>query len=92
LSATADGGQAPRLEDIGRLLGNGDWLVSYGTARRAVGDWYRRAGRAGLENLIAEVRSGNDFDAAINAIAPVTTASASSPRTTPAGDAPGYGR
>ena len=69
LRATDHGRKAPKLEDIGKMLGNGDWLLSYGTARREVGAWYLRAGRSGLERLIAELKDGKGFDTAFNSIA-----------------------
>lgn len=77
-SKTTDNGcNAPKLENIGEMLGKGDWLLSYGTARREVGEWYLRAGRAGLEHLIAEVKNGGDFNSAFNSIA--STEGASNP-------------
>lgn len=66
LKATDNGCNAPELKNIGEMLGKGDWLLSYGTARRAVGAWYLHAGRAGLERLIAEVKNGSDFNSAFN--------------------------
>ena len=68
LKATDDGRNAPALNAIGAMLGKGDWQLSYGTARRKVGNWYRRAGRPGLEMLIAQVKAGNDFDSTFNAM------------------------
>ncbi len=75
LKATDNGCNAPKLEKIGELLGKGDWLLSYGTARREVGAWYLRSGRAGLERLIAEVKKGDDFNSAFNSIASIESAS-----------------
>jgi hypothetical protein len=77
LKATDNGCNAPKLENIGEMLGKGDWLLSYGTARREVGAWYLHAGSAGLERLIAEVKNGSDFNSAFNTIA--LTESASNP-------------
>jgi len=75
LKATDNGCNAPKLENIGEMLGKGDWLLSYGTARREVGAWYLHAGRAGLERLIAEVKNGSDFNSAFNSIASIESAS-----------------
>ena len=75
LKATDNGCNAPKLENIGEMLGKGDWLLSYGTARREVGAWYLHAGRAGLERLIAEVKNGSDFNSAFNSIASIKSAS-----------------
>jgi len=75
LNATDNGCNAPKLESIGEMLGKGDWLLSYGTARREVGDWYLHAGRAGLERLIAEVKNGSDFTSAFNSVASIESAS-----------------
>ena len=75
LKATDNGCNAPKLENIGDMLGKGDWLLSYGTARREVGAWYLHAGRAGLERLIAEVKNGSDFNSAFNSIASIESAS-----------------
>lgn len=75
LKATDNGCSAPKLENIGEMLGKGDWLLSYGTARREVGAWYLHAGRAGLEHLIAEVKNGSDFNSAFNSIASIESAS-----------------
>lgn len=77
LKATDNGCNAPKLENIGEMLGKGDWLLSYGTARREVGAWYLHAGRAGLERLIAEVKNGGDFNSAFNSIASIEGASKS---------------
>ena len=62
LKITNNGLNAPELKDIGRMLGRGDWLLVYGTARREVGRWYQRVGCAGLALLIANVKDGKDFD------------------------------
>lgn len=75
LKATDNGCNAPKLENIGEMLGKGDWLLSYGTARREVGAWYLHAGHAGLERLIAEVKNGSDFNSAFNSIASIESAS-----------------
>ena len=75
LKATDNGCNAPKLENIGEMLGKGDWLLSYGTARREVGAWYLHAGRAGLERLIAEVKNGSDFNSAFKSIASIESAS-----------------
>jgi len=48
--------------------------LSYGTARRAVGEWYLHAGRAGLARLIMEVKGGKDFDSVFNTIASIERA------------------
>jgi hypothetical protein len=50
----------------------GSWLLSYGTARRAVGEWYLHAKHAGLMYLIAEVKNGEDFDAALHGLSSMT--------------------
>ena len=63
---TDNGRNAPALEKIGGMLGSGDWLLSYGTARHAVGAWYCDVGHAGLMQLIAKVESGENFDTAFN--------------------------
>ena len=44
------------------MLGRGDWLLVYGTARHEVDRWYQRVGYAGLALLIASVKDGKDFD------------------------------
>lgn len=77
LRATDNGRNAPELKAIGKAtsLGNDNWQLSYGTARRAVGEWYLHAGRAGLARLIIEVKGGNDFDSVFNAIASIDSAS-----------------
>jgi hypothetical protein len=62
LDATSNGRKIPSLNDISRLLGNGEWLISYGTARREVGLWYRTVGGAGLARLINQVRDGAPFE------------------------------
>ncbi|MFA6921029.1 MAG: hypothetical protein WC216_04245 [Gallionella sp.] len=69
LQATDNGHNVPNLEDIGKMLGNGNWQSGYGTASREVGNWYLHAGRTGLEHLIAEVKEGRDFDFVLNSIA-----------------------
>lgn len=76
LQGTGQGRNAPELKAIGKttLLGNDNWQLSYGTARRAVGEWYLHAGRAGLARLIAEVRDGKDFDFVFNTIASAANA------------------
>jgi hypothetical protein len=68
LQATDNGRNAPELNAIGKttLLGNDNWQLSYGTARRAVGEWYQHAGRAGFVRLIADVKDGKDFDEVLN--------------------------
>lgn len=71
LKATDNGCNAPKLENIGDLLGNGDWLLSYGTARREVGAWYLHVGRAGLERLIMDVKNGSDFNSAFEFVASI---------------------
>jgi hypothetical protein len=68
---TDHGRNAPKLKNIGDMLGKGDWLLSYGTAKREVGAWYLHAGRAGLERLIAEVKNGSDFNSAFNSVASI---------------------
>ena len=75
LKATDNGCNAPKLENIGEMLGKGDWILSYGTARREVGAWYLNAGRAGLERLISEVKNGSDFYSAFNTLALTENAS-----------------
>jgi hypothetical protein len=70
IQATDNGRKAPELKDIGRLLGKGSWLLSYGTARREVGAWYLRVGPAGLKKLITEVKGGSDFDSAFKSTEP----------------------
>ena len=72
LEATDNGRKAPELESIGRTVPlGGNWQMGYGTARRAVGRWYASAGRAGLMQLIAEVKAGKEFDSVLNSISPV---------------------
>ena len=80
LKATDNGRKVPRLDDIGGMLGHGSWLLSYGTAKREVAAWYSHAGRAGLQELIAEVKNGTDFSSALNSISPVREASGTAPR------------
>ncbi|MEO8247766.1 MAG: hypothetical protein ABI589_00200 [Burkholderiales bacterium] len=65
--AATDGGQnAPALSEIGKSVAlGGDWQTGYGTARHAVGRWYANAGRAGLLDLIAALRSGASFESAL---------------------------
>lgn len=75
LKITEHGCNAPKLENIGEMLGKGDWLLSYGTAKREVGAWYLHAGRAGLERLIAAVKNGSDFNSAFNSAASIDSAS-----------------
>ena len=72
LKATEDGRIAPEINAL--TWGKGSWLLNYGTARRAVGEWYSRAKYAGLMYLIAEVKNGANFDTAFNNI-PSKTAS-----------------
>ena len=79
LQATNNGQNVPELKDIGKMLRSGDWQLSYGTARRAVGLWYLHAGHAGLEHLITEVKSGNEFDSVFNTISSAVSASNSAP-------------
>ena len=71
LQATDNGRNAPELKAIGKTisLGNDNWQLSYGTSRRAVGEWYLHAGHTGLAHLITEVKSGKDFDSVFNTIA-----------------------
>ena len=83
LKATDNGCNAPNLENIGEMLGKGDWLLSYGTARREVGAWYLHAGRAGLERLIAEVKNGSDFNSAFNSASIESTTNISFKKDTP---------
>lgn len=65
-----NGGQnAPKPQAIGRLLGHGNWLLSYGTAREMVWIRYSRVGCNGLEQLIKVFKSGASFVSAFNAIA-----------------------
>ncbi len=71
LLATGNGRNAPALKDIGKMLGSGDWQLSYGTARHAIGVWYAHAGHAGLERFITEVKNGNNFDSVFNTIGSV---------------------
>ena len=66
LEATDYGRKAPDLDDIGGMLGQGSWLLSYGTARRKVDSWYRQAGHTGLKRLIQEIKDGNDFNESLN--------------------------
>ncbi len=73
LQATDNGHNAPELKDIGKMLGNRNWQLGYGTARREVGNWYLHAGRTGLEHLIAEIKEDRDFDSVLNSIASAST-------------------
>ena len=41
-----------------------NWPLAYGTARKAVGDWYSRVGRDGLMRLIERLKEGAYFDTA----------------------------
>ena len=68
LQATENGRSAPELEALGRSVpwGNSSWLLSYGTARRKVGEWYGRAGLYGLLHLINEVKQGEPFQTAFD--------------------------
>jgi uncharacterized protein YceK len=77
LQATDNGRNAPELSAIGKAipLGNGNWQLSYGTSRRAVGEWYLHAGRAGLAHLIMEVKSGKEFYSVFNTTALEASAS-----------------
>ena len=77
LKATDNGRNAPELKAIGKAtpFGKDNWQLSYGTARRAVGEWYLHAGRAGLARLIMEVKGGKDFDSVFNTIASIERAS-----------------
>ncbi len=71
LLATENGQNAPALETLGGSVpwGNSSWLLSYGTARRKVGEWYTRAGLSGLLHLINEVKGGEPFQAAFDGVA-----------------------
>ena len=77
LQATDNGRNAPELTAIGKAipLGNDNWQLSYGTSRRAVGEWCLHAGRAGLAHLITEVKSGKNFDSVLNTTALEASAS-----------------
>ncbi len=68
LKATGNGRNVPELKNIGKMLGKGDWLLVYGTARREVGRWYQRVGHTGLSLLIVNVKDGMDFDSAFNVL------------------------
>jgi len=83
LQATGNGRNAPKLENIGGMLGKGGWLLSYGTARRAVGEWYSDAKHAGLMHLIADVKNGVDFDTALNNISSKTASNPALQRDAP---------
>jgi hypothetical protein len=67
LKITNNGRNAPELKDIGKMLGKGEWLLVYGTARREVDRWYQCVGYAGLAQLIANVKDGKDFDSEFSA-------------------------
>ena len=59
--ATDNGHNAPALEEIGKMIGHGDWQLSYG-----VGKWYSQVGQSGLARLISEVKDDKGFDTAFN--------------------------
>ena len=67
LYMTNNGQSAPPLATLGNSTpwNCDNWQLAYGTARRAVGEWYVQAGKQGLARLIERVRSGESFDAAI---------------------------
>lgn len=69
LKATENGRNVPELKAIGKStpLG-GNWLLGYGTSRRAVGEWYARVGHTGLTHLIAEMKGGKDFDSTFTSL------------------------
>ena len=81
LKATEDGRIAPALNAI--TWGKGSWLLSYGTARRAVGEWYSRAKYAGLISLIAEVKNGAEFETTFSSISSKTASNPSLQRDAP---------
>lgn len=66
LKATDNGRNVPALEEIGKMIGHGDWQLSYGTARRTVGKWYAHVGQSGLVRLISEVKDDKDFNAVLS--------------------------
>lgn len=72
LKLTNNGLNAPELKNIGKMLGRGEWLLAYGTARHEVGGWYRRVGPSGLALLIADVRNGKDFDSEFDTNVPAS--------------------
>ncbi|MCL2874866.1 MAG: hypothetical protein FWF12_00950 [Betaproteobacteria bacterium] len=80
LRATENGLKAPKLNEIGQLLDNENWLLGYGTARKVVGNWYQQVGHAGLMQLIAEVSRGSDFDTSFQSIARRSSASNAAPQ------------
>ena len=65
LKATEDGRNVPDLNAL--TWGKGIWLLNYGTARHAVGEWYERVGLHGLLRLASEVKEGKKFEAVFNA-------------------------
>ena len=85
LRLTADGRDAPKLETLGfgRKVpwSEYNWELSYGTARRAVGEWYACAGRDGLLRVIAQVRVDGQFVDTFSAVVPL---SCDRPRAQPA--------
>lgn len=88
LQATDNGRNAPELKAIGKAtpFGDDNWQLSYGTSRRAVGEWYLHAGRAGLAHLITEVKNGKDFDSVFNTLASEASASRSKDTSQAAGN------
>jgi hypothetical protein len=63
---TNNGVSAPELAALGTRIpwSYDNWQLAYGTARKAVGEWYSRVGKDGLMRLIERLKEGADFDAA----------------------------
>jgi hypothetical protein len=66
LDATRGGRSAPNLATLGKSTPwhYDNWQSSYGTARRAVGEWHSKVGNEGLARLIEKLRAGGSFEAA----------------------------
>jgi hypothetical protein len=62
LRATDNGRGAPALKLLGNAVPWADGQLSYGTARKVVGQWYSRVGSEGLSRLIRGIKAGRDFD------------------------------
>jgi hypothetical protein len=79
LRLTANGRDAPKLDTLGfgRAVpwSEENWQLSYGTARRAVGEWYSCAGRRGLLRLLGEIKRGAKFTDVFGATCATTPSS-----------------
>lgn len=76
LEATDYGKKAPPLSELASMEGwihvtgfdGANMQLSYGTARREVGNWYAKVGRTGFERLIRELKAGEHFSDAYRSI------------------------